>query len=223
MSISKKIRERLEDTGASFLANDNIAPYIKEGELPELQKEVSAKFKELLECMLIDVEKDHNTKGTADRVAKMFLNEVYKGRYHPMPRLTEFPNYKNLDEIFTIGPIPIRSACSHHFVPIIGNVWIGIKPKEKIIGLSKFNRVVDWIASRPHIQEELSIMIADQIQELCDPEGIGVAVKAQHLCMTWRGVKDAETQMVNSIVRGSFRENPEQKKEFMSLIKAQGF
>ena len=219
--ISARIRERLLASGHSFLANDNIADFIEPGELPELQNEVADKFRELLRSLVIDIDNDHNTHETAERVAKMYLQEVFKGRYHQQPKVASFPNVKKLDEIYTVGPITVRSACSHHFVPIMGNCWIGIKPGSRVIGLSKFTRVADWVFSRPHIQEEAVMILADEIEKLCEPQGLGIIVKAQHYCMKWRGVKEPQTSMINSVVRGDFRHDPSLKQEFFELIRQQ--
>ena len=219
--VSARIRERLIASGHSFLANDNIADFIEPGELPELQDEVADKFRELLRSLVIDIDNDHNTHETAERVAKMYLQEVFKGRYHQQPKVASFPNVKKLDEIYTVGPITVRSACSHHFVPIMGNCWIGIKPGSRVIGLSKFTRVADWVFSRPHIQEEAVMILADEIEKLCEPQGLGIIVKAQHYCMKWRGVKEPQTSMINSVVRGDFRHDPSLKQEFFELIRQQ--
>ena len=219
--VSARIRERLIESGCSFLANDNIADYIEPGELIELQNEVADKFRDLLRSLVIDIDNDHNTHETAERVAKMYLQEVFKGRYHHQPKVASFPNVKKLDEIYTVGPITVRSACSHHFVPIMGNCWIGIKPGSRVIGLSKFTRVADWVFSRPHIQEEAVMILADEIEKLCEPQGLGIIVKAQHYCMKWRGVKEPQTSMINSVVRGDFRHDPSLKQEFFELIRQQ--
>ena len=219
--VSATIRERLIASGHSFLANDNIADFIEPGELPELQDEVADKFRELLRSLVIDIDNDHNTHETAERVAKMYLQEVFKGRYHQQPKVASFPNVKKLDEIYTVGPITVRSACSHHFVPIMGNCWIGIKPGSRVIGLSKFTRVADWVFSRPHIQEEAVMILADEIEKLCEPQGLGIIVKAQHYCMKWRGVKEPQTSMIHSVVRGDFRHDPSLKQEFFELIRQQ--
>ena len=151
----------------------------------------------------------------------MYINEVFKGRYHKQPKVTSFPNVKNLDEIYTVGPMTIRSACSHHFVPIIGNCWIGIKPGKRVIGLSKFSRVADWVFSRPHIQEEAVMILADEIERLCEPQGLGIIVKADHYCMKLRGVKESHCSMVNSVVRGDFRHDASLKQEFFELVRQQ--
>tara|TARA_B100001778_G_scaffold205061_1_gene169384 strand:- start:225 stop:959 length:735 start_codon:yes stop_codon:yes gene_type:complete len=218
---SEIIRHRLHSEGARFHANDNISEYIFPGELESLEKEVAMRVKELLKSLLIDVDNDHNSKETAERVSRMYINEVFKGRYKKQPKVTDFPNAKNLDEIYTLGPISVRSACSHHLVPIIGDCWIGIKPGDKVIGISKFARVADWVFSRPHIQEEAVMILADEIESLCEPKGLAILVKAKHFCMCWRGVKEPNTSMINSVVRGDFRHDASLKQEFFELVKQQ--
>ena len=220
-SVSAQISARLKAAGASFLANDNIADFILPGEMQALEAEVGDRVRDLLRSLVIDIENDHNTEETAERVARMYLHEVFKGRYHQQPKVASFPNVKELDEIYTVGPITVRSACSHHLVPIMGNCWIGIKPGSRVIGLSKFTRVADWVFSRPHIQEEAVMILADEIERLCEPKGLGIIVKAQHYCMKWRGVREPQTSMVNSVVRGDFRHDPSLKQEFFELVRQQ--
>jgi len=220
-TMSERIRDRLRAAGATFLANDNIADHILEGELEGLEHEVADRVRDLLRALVIDIENDHNTEETAERVARMYLQEVFKGRYHQQPKVASFPNVKQLDEIYTVGPITVRSACSHHLVPIMGNCWIGIKPGSRVIGLSKFTRVADWVFSRPHIQEEAVMILADEIERLCEPQGLGIIIKAQHYCMKWRGVREPQTSMVNSVVRGDFRHDPSLKQEFFELVRQQ--
>ena len=220
-TVSDAIRERLKQAGASFLANDNIAEHLQPGDLVRLEQEVADKVRDLLRTLVIDIDNDHNTHETAERVARMYLHEVFKGRYHRQPKVASFPNVKQLDVIYTVGPITVRSACSHHLVPIMGNCWIGIKPGARVIGLSKFTRVADWVFSRPHIQEEAVMILADEIEKLCEPQGLGIIIKAQHYCMKWRGVKEPQTSMVNSVVRGDFRHDPSLKQEFFELVRQQ--
>jgi GTP cyclohydrolase I len=221
LSVSERIRQRLQAAEIPFLANDNISEVLREGELDQLEVEVADKVRELLRSMVIDIDNDHNTEETAERVARMYLREVFKGRYHPQPKIASFPNVKQLDEIYTVGPISVRSACSHHLVPILGSCWIGIKPGHRVIGLSKFARVADWVFSRPHIQEEAVLMLADEIERLCEPQGLAILLKAQHYCMKWRGVKEPQASMINSVVRGDFRHDPSLKAEFFELVKQQ--
>jgi GTP cyclohydrolase I len=218
MTTSETIRQRLLAAGASFLANDNIAAFIEPGDLQLLQGEVAERVEDLLRALVIDVDNDHNTRGTAERVARMYLQEVFAGRYHQPPRLTDFPNAKELDQVYTVGPITVRSACSHHLVPILGRCWVGIKPSERVIGLSKFVRLAEWVFSRLHIQEEAVMILADEIEQLVKPLGLIVIVDAQHYCMKWRGVREPETSMVTSVVRGEFRDKPHMKAEFLQLI-----
>ena len=176
----------------------------------------------LLDALVIDVENDHNTIDTAKRVAKMYVQEVFKGRYLPQPKITDFPNVKDLDQIYTIGPITVRSACSHHLVPIIGHAWIGVIPSDRVIGISKFNRLTDWVMSRPQIQEESTVQLADEIETLIKPKALAVVVKAKHLCMSWRGVKD-NSSMSTSVMRGLFKDDNGARNEFLNIIKGQEY
>ena len=152
-SVSQRIRARLQAKQERFHANDNISAFIEPGELEELTKEVAAKMASVLESLVIDVEHDHNTQETARRVAKMYVNEVFRGRFVPIPQVTEFPNAARLNELMIMGPITVRSACSHHLCPIMGRLWIGVMPNEQsnLIGLSKYSRLVEWIMTRPQI------------------------------------------------------------------------
>ena len=197
--VSKRIRDRIKARGQRFHANDNIAAFIEPGELDELLKEVCVKMTGVLESLVIDIEHDHNTQETARRVAKMYVTEVFKGRYVPLPKVTEFPNAEHLNELMIVGPITVRSACSHHFCPIIGKLWIGVMPNEKtnVIGLSKYARLAEWVMSRPQIQEEAVVQLADLIQERTQPDGLALVVEAEHFCMQWRGVKEMDTSVLN--------------------------
>lgn len=221
--VSQKIRERLKAARERFHANDNIADFIAPGELPLLQAEVEAAMQQVLRALVIDTESDHNTLETAKRVAKMYLQEVFRGRYMPMPPVTEFPNVERLNELMIVGPIAVRSACSHHMCPIIGRVWIGVLPNEhsNLIGLSKYARLADWIMSRPQIQEEAVARLADLLQDRVHPDGLAIVMEADHFCMHWRGVKDTESKMINSVMRGSFLKDPNLRREFLALIQRQ--
>jgi len=220
MSASDRIRYRLVDANCRYHANDNISDFIKDGELDELKVEVEAKMQEVLKSLVIDTDSDHNTNDTAMRVAKMFIHEVFKGRYVAMPSVTEFPNFSRLNELMIVGPVKVRSACSHHLCPILGKVWIGVLPNEhsNLIGLSKYARICDWIMSRPQIQEEAVTMLANELQERVKPDGLAIVMEADHFCMHWRGVKDDESMMTNSVMRGAFLKDPNLRREFLSLL-----
>jgi GTP cyclohydrolase I len=220
MSVSDRIRYRLIDANCRYHANDNISDFIKEGELDELKAEVERKMQEVLKSLVIDTASDHNTNDTAMRVARMFISEVFKGRYVAMPSVTEFPNFSRLNELMIVGPVKVRSACSHHLCPILGKVWIGVLPNEhsNLIGLSKYARICDWVMSRPQIQEEAVTMLANELQERVKPDGLAIVMEADHFCMHWRGVKDDESMMTNSVMRGSFLKDPNLRREFLSLL-----
>ena len=217
---SARIRARLQRAQQRFHANDNIAAYIEPGEMALLLDEVADKMKDVLESLVIDTRSDHNTQDTARRVAKMYLNEVFRGRYVPAPSVTEFPNVEHINELILVGPLTVRSACSHHFCPIIGKLWIGVMPNEhsNLIGLSKYARLAEWIMSRPQIQEEGVTQIADLLMDKMSPNGLAVVMEADHFCMHWRGVKDMDSKMINSVMRGSFLKDPTLRREFLSLL-----
>ena len=222
--VSIKIRERLKAARKRFNANDNIADFIKPGELELLLDEVEEKMKGVLGSLVIDTEHDHNTDATARRIAKMYLKEVFQGRYVKAPPITEFPNAEHLNELMIVGPITVRSACSHHFCPIMGNIWIGVLPNEhtNVIGLSKYARLAEWVMGRPQIQEEAVVQLADLIQQKTQPDGLAIVMEASHFCMSWRGVKDLDSKMINSVMRGSFLKDANLRREFLSLIPQKG-
>jgi len=218
--VSQKIRERLARARQRFHANDNIAAFVEPGEIEALKGEVAGKVLDLLRTLVIDTEGDHNTQDTARRVAKMYVDEVFSGRYRPMPPVTEFPNVERLNELMIVGPITVRSACSHHLCPILGKLWIGVMPNEhsNLIGLSKYARLADWVMSRPQIQEEAVTHLADLLQQHMQPDGLAIVMQADHFCMQWRGVKDADSKMINSVMRGSFLKDPNLRREFLALL-----
>ncbi len=219
-SASDRIRARIRRARAPFHANHNIAEHLLPGDLESLLDEVAGKMQGVLESLVIDIESDHNTQDTARRVAKMYLTEVFRGRYHQAPAVTEFPNAAGLNELMIVGPIMVRSACSHHFCPIMGRIWVGVMPNEhsNLIGLSKYARLAEWVMSRPQIQEEAIIQLADLLMSKVTPDGLAVVMEADHFCMHWRGVKDVGSKMVNSVMRGSFLKDAALRREFLSLI-----
>jgi GTP cyclohydrolase I len=218
--VSVRIRERIIAAKRRFHANDNISAFLEPGDLEALQCEVEDKLKAVLESLVIDTKSDHNTHETAKRVAKMYLTEVFQGRYAAAPSVTEFPNAAMLNELMIVGPITVRSACSHHLCPIMGRLWIGLMPNEhsNLIGLSKYSRLAEWIMSRPQIQEEAITQMAELLIDKVRPDGLAVVMEADHFCMHWRGVRDNATKMINSVMRGSFLKDPALRREFLSLL-----
>ena len=220
LPLSVVIRRRIEAQKARFHANDNIAAFIQPGELEGLVDEVAEKMQAVLESLVIDTENDHNTKNTSRRVAKMYVQEVFNGRYVEQPTLTKFPNVSRLNELMIIGPITVRSACSHHLCPIMGRIWIGVLPSKEsaLIGLSKYSRLTEWVMCRPQIQEEAVVELADMLEKKIKPIGVAVVMDADHFCMQWRGVKDRDSKMINSVMRGAFLKDSNLRREFLALI-----
>jgi GTP cyclohydrolase I len=218
--LSQIIRKRILDQKARFHANDNIAEFIKPGEIDGLVNEVAGKLQDVLESLVIDTQRDHNTLGTAYRVAKMYVNEIFSGRYTPQPSLTRFPNISRLNELMIIGPIAVKSACSHHLCPIMGRVWIGVLPHKQtaLIGLSKYARITEWVMCRPQIQEEAVVELANILEDKMKPTGLALVMEADHFCLQWRGLKDLNSKMVNSVMRGAFLKDANLRREFLSLI-----
>jgi GTP cyclohydrolase I len=218
--LSVVIRRRIEAKKARFHANDNIAAFIEPGELEGLVEEVAQKMQAVLESLVIDTQNDHNTRNTSRRVAKMYIQEVFNGRYVEQPTLTKFPNVSRLNELMIIGPITVRSACSHHLCPIMGRIWIGVLPNKgsALIGLSKYSRLTEWVMGRPQIQEEAVVELADMLEKKIKPIGVAVVMDADHFCMQWRGVKDRDSKMINSVMRGAFLRDANLRREFLALI-----
>ena len=218
--VSERIRARLRARKRRYFANDNIAAAMEPGDEEALIAEVAEKMKGVLESLVIDVDNDHNTRDTARRVAKMYVREVFKGRFVAGPAITEFPNARGLNELLIVGPLTVRSACSHHFCPIMGRVWVGVMPNRhsNLIGLSKYARLADWVMSRPQIQEEAISQLADLLMEKVMPDGLAVVMEADHFCMHWRGVKETDAKMLNSVMRGSFLKDANLRREFLALI-----
>jgi GTP cyclohydrolase I len=216
--FSDEVRQRMKTIKHKHFANDTIYTYLDENDAQKIEDEVTEAFQGVLKALIINIDDDHNSLDTARRVAKMYVREIFKGRYSPPPDITAFPNAKQYDQLYMTGPISVDSTCAHHFQPISGKCYIGIFPGKKVIGLSKFNRMVDWIVSRPQIQEEMTEQIADMIEVETEAKGIAVIVKAEHFCMTARGVKEHESDMMTSVLRGDFLKIDHLKSEFFSLL-----
>ncbi|SPA17234.1 GTP cyclohydrolase I [Cupriavidus taiwanensis] len=221
MTISERIWERIFAADAKHAANDNIAEFLLPGEMEALEHEVESVMESLLYTLVIEY--DENTRDTAKRMARMYLREFFAGRYQPRPEATDFPNTRQLDELYTVGPIGVRSICAHHLVPVTGEAWVGVIPGERIIGLSKFSRIAQWVMARPQVQEEAVIQLADEIERTIRPKGLAVLVRATHACMTARGVRDPDATMTTSVMRGLLADDDAARNEFLALIRGQGF
>lgn len=186
-------------------------------DLAQITTAAARKIAELLDVLGADHHNDHNTRGTPLRVAKMLVEELLIGRYTEMPNATEFDNAGEYDHLIVIGPIDIRSTCAHHMMPIFGSAFIGVMPSAggKIIGLSKYDRIVHHFCARLQIQEELVVQIANYIQENLNAGSVAVRISAVHMCRVHRGVRaKLNSRMVCSFYTGIFRENQSLKDEF---------
>jgi GTP cyclohydrolase I len=197
----------------------NASMPISGDERAEMLMLVEKKLEEVLDIMRID-RNDQNSANTPRRVAKMWVNELFAGRYEQPPKITVFPNRKDVDELVISKGIKVMSVCSHHWQPISGECSIGYLPDKHVIGLSKLSRIVDWFARRGQIQEELGEQIADYLQELIEPRALGVVISSKHYCMIARGVNADESRadMITSVMRGELRDNLNLRNEFLKLI-----
>ena len=216
------IGARIRASGASFGAADNIADFIREGELDLLEREVAGHAEQMLRSLVIDTATDPNSRRTAARIARLYLREAFQGRYQPPPAVSRYPVKRGAQGLCALGPVALHSTCAHHFVPVTGQLWMGFIPDGHVIGLSKFSRAAGWLMNRPHIQEDAVIMLADYLEELIRPRGLVIALRASHLCMTWRGVReDKGLGTVSLVTRGDFRETPDLVSQFLQLVRTQ--
>ena len=222
MKTSKRIKQRIEDAGGRYWAGDNISKYIKEGELSELIDELTVKFEDVLDGLVIDRKNDPNSMDTGRRLAKMYIKELMQGRYFPMPNATAFPNHTN--EPYT-GMLVVRSelksVCSHHHQPVTGVAYIGIIAADTLIGLSKYTRIAQWCARRGTLQEELAMDIAREISKATGSKDVGVYVQATHGCCENRGIMAHSSLTQTTVLKGAFKDDMGTKKEFMDNIKLQ--
>jgi len=225
MSISEIIAGRLRSDHKRFFANDNISEYIQPEELSLLEDELAEKFTGALKSLVIDVERDPNSHETGRRMAKMYLHELMRGRYYPSPKVTSFPNEKKLakrdDERpaycysgLLVVPAELTSMCSHHHAIVKGIAYIGILPGDKVIGLSKYVRLAQWLSRRGTLQEQLTEDLLHEIQKAADTEDVAVMSMATHGCLTCRGVEASHAYVSSAELGGRFYEEHELRSEF---------
>jgi GTP cyclohydrolase IA len=203
-----------------FNCNHNIV-YTKE-QKEEMIRMATINYRKFMVSLGIDIEKDPNSKDTPMRVAKMFVNELCKGRYEEKPNVKSFPNQEQYDQIIFTN-CDTTSLCAHHMIPISNKIFIGVlsnpDPNSRLIGLSKYTRIAEWISNRPTIQEDMTKQIHKEINEVCvDNKGVMVYIIGQHGCVTFRGVKQTNSRMITSCVSGAFKEDQSVKDEFMNMV-----
>ena len=222
MSKSKQIISRLQDAGIRYWAGDNISEVLQKGDKEALVEELTPKFEEILDSLIIDRYSDPNSMDTGRRLAKMYINELMSGRYDPMPNATAFPNH--VDDGYKgmlVVRSEIKSMCSHHHQPVNGVAYIGIIAASTLIGLSKYTRIAQWCARRGTLQEELNNVIANEIQKATGSPNVGVYLQATHGCCENRGIGAHSSLTQTTVLRGAFGDDPSTKKEFMDNIKLQ--
>ena len=222
MEKTKEITKRLQEANKRYWAGDNISDFINEGEKEQLIEEATEAFEKVLDTLIIDRFTDPNSQGTARRLAKMYYNELMAGRYDAIPNATAFPNEG--EDAYT-GMLVVRSelksVCSHHHQPVTGVAYIGVIPNGKVIGLSKYTRIAQWCARRGTLQEELANDIAREIEKATDAKHLGVYIQATHGCCENRGIMAHSSLTQTTVLKGSFKDDPGTKKEFMDNIKLQ--
>ena len=222
MSKTKEIIQRLKDKNIRYWANDNISEVLEEGDKQAIIEEAIPAFENVLQKLLIDTETDPNSQDTARRMAKMYINEIMSGRYDPMPNPSAFPNYiEGGYEGMLVVRSELTSLCSHHHQTVKGVAYIGIIAGPKLLGLSKYSRIAQWVARRGTLQEDLNVMIANKIQEITGSEHVGVYIQATHGCCENRGIKAHSSLTQTTVLRGAFKDEPDVRKEFIDNVKLQ--
>lgn len=220
--ISDVILERIKNDGARYWAGDNVSKYISNEEKSQLVDELTGKFEGVLDSLVIDRHEDPNSKGTARRLAKMYIYEIMAGRYDPAPDATAFPNdSQDRYEGMLVVRSELRSMCSHHHQPVAGVAYIGIIAAQKLIGLSKYTRIAQWCARRGTLQEELANDIAREIMKATGSDNVAVYIQATHGCCENRGIMAHSSLTQTTVLKGAFKNDGNTKKEFFDNIKLQ--
>lgn len=222
---SEIIRSRVIAAGDHFYSNSNISAHIRPGELDELVDEATKAFENVLDVLVIDRENDPNAMDTGRRLAKMYIHELMSGRYTPAPKITAFPNTHTGKETGFSGMLVVRSEiksmCSHHHQIVDGVAYIGIIPKEKVIGLSKYTRLAQHLARRGTLQEELAQDILDGIKEYTGSNDVAVYIIAEHGCCSNRGIMATNSSTQTTVLDGDFLTDATVRKEFHDNVMLQ--
>lgn len=210
--LGQKVHERLVKLG---IETPRVGPISSRAHV-----DLHTHFKGIMEVLGLDLA-DDSLADTPKRLAKMYGRELFYGLdYENFPKCTKNPNTFKVDEMVLVRGILVRSVCEHHFVPFIGHASIGYLPKDKVIGLSKFNRIVDFFSRRPQVQERLTEQLSAALQLILGTESVAVVIDAEHYCVRLRGVQDPHSGTVTSKMTGKFRENSDLRNEFLLLSKA---
>ena len=184
----------------------------------EKVEKIEADFRNIMETLGLDLT-DDSLKGTPKRVAKMFVKEIFGGLLpERKPGMSTFENKYNYNQMLVEKDIVVYSTCEHHFLPIVGRAHVGYISKGKVIGLSKMNRIVEYYAKRPQVQERLTMQIVKAMQDALGTDDVACIIDAKHLCVNSRGIKDIESSTVTAEFGGAFKESEQLRKEFISDI-----
>jgi len=184
-----------------------------------VKEDIEGHVKEILNLLHLDLRDDSLIK-TPHRVAKMFAHEIFYGLdYANFPRCMTIENKMKVDEVVAMKNVLVRSVCEHHLQPFIGVCHIGYIPREKVVGLSKLNRIVDFFCRRPQVQERLTIQIAATLAFILDTDDVAVVIDAEHYCIKLRGVQDPTSSTATSKMSGKFLTSPALRAEFFSLVR----
>ncbi|MDO5510253.1 MAG: GTP cyclohydrolase I FolE [Weeksellaceae bacterium] len=213
--------ELYEDMGDGHIPSSHETPMRKDAfEKTDAEKvaQIESHFKDIMETLGLDLT-DDSLKGTPKRVAKMFVTEIFGG-LNPgrMPKMSTFDNKFKYNQMLVEKDITVYSTCEHHFLPIVGKAHIGYISNGRVIGLSKMNRIVDYFARRPQVQERLTMQVVQAMQEALGTEDVACVIDAKHLCVNSRGIKDIESSTVTAELGGCFKNDATTRAEFLKYI-----
>ncbi|MBX3020933.1 MAG: GTP cyclohydrolase I FolE [Bdellovibrionales bacterium] len=214
--MSKKVK--IDPLVEEILSRVRPTPMVQNG-LSDEEKiaKISNCFRDIMLTLGLDLE-DDSLRNTPQRVAKMYVREMFSGLSpESFPSLTSIENKLGYNEMVTVKDISIISVCEHHFVTIDGRATIAYIPKDKVIGLSKINRIAKFFSRRPQVQERLTKQIADCLTQALETDDVAVYIHAKHYCVVQRGVEDAGSVTVTSDLRGAFREDARTRSEFLAV------
>jgi len=217
--MSKNKENNLQNNNTQLF--DMIKTPVREAALlvsdQEKMAQIEEKMKDVLDILGLDLN-DDSLSGTPRRIAKMYVTEIFKGLSSDnMPKLSSFENKYKYGEMLVEKDISVFSTCEHHFLPIIGKAHVAYISTGKVIGLSKINRIVDYFARRPQVQERLTMQIVEAMKIALDTQDVACVVDAKHMCLVSRGIKDITSSTITSEFTGKFQD-PEVQKQFLNYI-----
>ncbi|RTE53859.1 GTP cyclohydrolase I FolE [Arenibacter aquaticus] len=210
---------KVNGTTAGYTTNSGKKPMTLELDKSTKIEKIALYFKKIMETLDLDLD-DPSLMDTPERVAKMYVNEIFKGLDNAnFPKISFFENNYAYKEIIVIRNITLYSYCEHHFVPFFGKVNVGYLPNNKVLGLSKVNRIVQFLASKPQVQEKLTVEIGNTLMKLLETHDMAVSIEAHHLCVASRGVEDSNSATKTKFFSGRFKKN-KYRSQFLASILA---